>query len=303
MPNRFCAICGSELDEESPHFGMCLKCYLEEHPLFELPSSFSVNICIDCRRYSKKELWNEPKEDDFFSILLEILQKLFIQPLLKNVKINFSLSLMENSILYSSRDLVKSVEVQVTGRLKKDPNIFHQQHVKLNLNQMLCKTCSNLRAGTYFISILQLRIKDETQFDLIDKVLKEIHEFTENLFEKDHRQYISKIEDQKYGVDLYLSTNEIMNQLVKFLKGNYHFLVKRTKKLVGRDKQKGKNLYRLKSLVKFLPVGNNDVILIDNQDFIVESIKKDKIILKSKDNIRLIKDYSFFFNENIIKKD
>ena len=67
MPNRFCAICGSELDEESPHFGMCLKCYLEEHPLFELPKSFSVNICIDCGRYSKKEVWIEPNEDDFLS--------------------------------------------------------------------------------------------------------------------------------------------------------------------------------------------------------------------------------------------
>jgi len=80
-------------------------------------------------------------------------------------------------------------------------------------------------------------------------------------------------------------------------------LLKRSKKLVGRDNQKGKNLYRLKTLIKFLPVANNDIILIDNQDFIVENIRKNKIILKSKNNSKLTKDYSYFFNENIIKKE
>jgi len=40
MPNRFCAICGINLGKEDPHFGMCLECYLKEHPLFELPDHF-----------------------------------------------------------------------------------------------------------------------------------------------------------------------------------------------------------------------------------------------------------------------
>jgi len=167
---------------------------------------------------------------------------------------------------------------------------------------MLCRNCSNLRGGTYFISIIQLRVKDESQLELVEKILIEINKYAKNIFDKDHRQYISKIEDQKYGVDLYLSTNELMNHIIKFLKAKHHFLLKRSKKLVGRDNQKGKNLYRLKTLIKFLPVAHNDIILIDNQDFIVENITKNKIILKSNNNIKLIKDYSYFFNENIIIK-
>ena len=89
----------------------------------------------------------------------------------------------------------------------------------------------------------------------------------EKLHLKDNRQYITKLEDQKNGVDLYLSTNELMNQIIKFLSSNYHFLLKRTKKLVGRDSQKGRNLYRLKSLVKFLPINKNDIILFENKNF------------------------------------
>ena len=57
MVNRFCAICGKNLDENAPHFGMCLNCYLKEHPLFELPNRFSFKTCIDCGSYSIKEEW------------------------------------------------------------------------------------------------------------------------------------------------------------------------------------------------------------------------------------------------------
>jgi len=302
MPNRFCAICGKSLNEDSPHFGMCLQCYLEENPLFEIPKTFSVNVCIDCGSYSKRDIWIEPTKDDFFSILHEIIQKFLLKSLLKNEQIEILFSTNEDTIVYSSTGLIKSVEILVMGRFKGSTNINHQQEVKLNLNNMLCKNCSNLRGGTYFISIVQLRVKNESQLELIEKVFIEINKYVNNVFDKDPRQYISIIEDQKYGIDLYLSTNELMNRIIKLLKVKYHFLLKRSKKLVGRDNQKGKNLYRLKTLIKFLPVANNDIILIDNQDFIVENITKNKIILKSKNNSKLIKDYSYFFNENIIKK-
>ncbi len=301
MPNRFCAICGKKLDVRSPHFGMCLKCYLNDNPLFEIPKRFSLNICIDCGNYSKKDIWIETSKNELFSIIDEAIKKYMLKPILKKSDIEFSLSFDENSFIYSSKDLLKSLEVMVVGSLREDFNVKHQQIVKLNLNYTLCKNCINLRGGTYYISIIQLRVKDESQFDLIKNVLDEINNYVDRLFVKDHKQYISKIEDQKYGIDLYLSTNELMNYIIKFLKGKYHFLLKRTKKLAGRDSQKGRNLYRLKALIKFLPVSKNEEFLIDNQNYIVENITKNKIILRSKNNTKLIKDYSYFFNEKIIK--
>jgi NMD protein affecting ribosome stability and mRNA decay len=302
MPNRFCAICGKKIDGDSPHVGMCLNCYLKEHPLFDLPNKFTIYVCIDCGNYTKKDVWFEPSEDDLFSILSEAVQKFLLKPFIKNSQIEFSLSFDEKSLEYSSKDLLKSIEVLIKGTLKGNPKINHHMAVQLILNNTLCKNCSNIRGGTYFVSILQLRVKDEKQYEFILKILEEINNFAENLFKKDQRQYISKIEDQKYGVDLYLSTNEIMNHIVKFLRSHYHFLLKRTKKLVGRDNQKGKNLYRLKTSIKFLPVSLNDTVLIDEEYYIVESITKSKIILRSKINTKLIKDYSYFFNEKVYHK-
>jgi nonsense-mediated mRNA decay protein 3 len=302
MPNRFCAICGNKLDKNSPHFGMCINCYLKEHPLFELPDSISVNVCLDCGSYAKKDIWIEPSSDDMISILQEIIQKYLVKQLGRNTPIETLISFDESSIRYSSRDLIKSVEALIKGNLESESSFIHQQVVKLNVNHMLCRNCSNIRAGTYFIAILQLRVKNETQIDTIQNILNRINSFTQNLFEKDHRQYISKIEDQKNGVDLYLSTNELMNHLVKFLKSNYHFLLKRTKKLVGRDRQKGKNVYRLKTLIKFLPISIHDVVEIDGQEYTITGITKNKVVLKNKYNNKLIKNYSYFFSDNINRK-
>lgn len=303
MPNRFCAICGISINEDSPHFGMCLKCYLEENPLFELPESFSVNICIDCGSYSKKDVWYEPNYDDLESIIEEIIQKFILKTQIKTDQIEFSIEINNEGIVYSSKDLIKSIEVLVNGRLKDSKEICHQQTIKLNFNHILCRNCSNLRGGTYFVSILQLRVKDETQFELIEQILFEIEKYVKTLYDKDHRHFISKIEDQRYGVDLYLSTNEVMNHIIKFLKSNHHFLLKRSKKLVGRDNQRGKNLYRLKALIKLLPITYNDIIVIENEEYTIENITGNKIILKGENNKKLIKDYSYFFNENIITKN
>ena len=300
MPQRFCAICGKEIDKTAPHFGMCLKCYLNEHPLFELPKEFSFKICPDCGSYSTKEEWFKSENNDLFHIIENATYNILLKPYIREDKIDFSLTFNENSFIFSSKDLLKSIILTIEGRVKEDINLKRRQNVNLNLNYELCKNCVNLRGGTYYLSIIQLRVKDENYFETINEVLDNIQKYVEKLFEKDQRQYISKIEDLKFGVDLYLSTNELMNNIIKFLKSNYYFVLKRSKKLVGRDSQKGKNLYRLKSLIKFLPVEKNDVILVEDSKFIVESLSKNKVILRSEQGMKLIKNYTYFFNEKLI---
>jgi NMD protein affecting ribosome stability and mRNA decay len=247
-------------------------------------------------------VWIEPTSEDMVSILHEIIQKFILKSQLRNEQLEITFEINNDTIEYSSTNLIKSIEVLVSGRLKGSKNISHQQAIKLNLNNMLCKNCSNLRGGTYFISILQLRVKDENQWKFIEEIFYEIDNYVKALFGKDPRHYISRIEDQRYGIDLYLSTNELMNYIIKFLRVKHHFLLKRSKKLVGRDNQKGKNLDRSKASIKFLPVANNDIIIIDAQEYVVENITRNKIILKDRNNNKLEKKYSYIFNENFVKK-
>ena len=297
MPQRFCAICGKILDEKSPHFGMCKTCYFKENPLFELSTNVKLKICLDCYRYSKKEEWIKPTEEDFLLIIKEAAYNILLKALEKDKDINFSIDVAKSSLEFSSKDLITSLELIITGKSNEEPAICNEQIVKVNIIYDLCDNCTNLRSGNYFTSILQIRVKNSNYFDMVKKCLDQINDVVDKEFIKDDRQYISKIVDQKYGLDIYLSTNELMNHIISYLKTRYHFLLKRSKKLVGRDIQRGKGIYRLKTLIKFLPINKNDIIEIDNQTFIVEQILKNKVILKNENNEKLVKKFNYFFND------
>ena len=293
MPHRFCAICGTVIDEFAPHFGMCLNCYLTENPLFELPNNYSFRLCIDCQNYAKKEDWIESESEDLFKIIEAALNRFLLKNYVKQGVIIFSFSF--DSLVYSSRDLLTSMDVTILGKLRDDQKISHQHTLKLNINYDLCKNCTNLRAGMYFLSIIQLRVTDKSQFGDIKEALNHISFFVENLFAKDKAQYISKIEEQNLGVDLYLSTNELMNRIILHLRANFTFILNRTKKLVGRDSQKGRGLYRLKALIKFLPFKKNDVVIINNVTYLVENITKNRVTLRDENSSKHVKNFSFFF--------
>ena len=300
MPNRFCAICGKPINDSAPHFGMCLECYLKENPLFELPETLSIKTCIDCGSFSRKEEWIETEEDDIISTIMEAIRKLVLRSYQKKDNLRFDLFPVEESYSFSARDLLTSLDVKITGFLTQNPQIQHEQLIRVNINYELCKNCTNLRGGTFFLATIQLRVKDESEPDIIGEVLEVIQNYVEKLFETDNKQYISSIQEQKNGVDLLLSTNELMNHIISLLKTNYHFLIKRTKKLVGRYTQRGKNLYRLKTLIKFLPVKKNDIVHIRNESYIVETITKNRVILRKKDGSKIAKKYDDFFNEHVI---
>ncbi|MFX1238543.1 MAG: NMD3-related protein [Promethearchaeota archaeon] len=303
MVHRFCAICGKSLGDSSPHFGMCLECFIEETNLFEIPKKFSFRTCLDCGKYSVKEEWFDPTEKDIHVIVQEAVHRFLLRNIAKNTPLQFSTTFNEESFEFSSKDLLKALVLIVQGRLKGNEKIESQQQLIVNINYEFCKNCTNLRGGTYFLSIIQLRVRNEKQFDKLKEIIDFIYQQVEKLFRKDNKQYITKSVDEKNGVDLYLSTNELMNQIIKILRNNYHFILKRTKKLVGRDSQKGKNIYRQKALIKILPVQRNDHIHIDGREYSIESISKNKVILRSKNGEKILKEFSFFFNKNINLSD
>lgn len=295
MPNRFCAICGKTLDKNAPQYNMCLSCYVKENPLFELPSSFTFKKCVECNAFTEKEKWITPSDYDLLTITTEALKRYLLKQYVKRDEIEFKYSILENNMRFSSRNLVKAFDMLVKGNLKTDRNISHEITLRIIIQNDICKNCSNLVAGGHYLSIMQLRVKDESQFEILEEALIEIHKYVEKVNQGDSKQYISKIEDQKYGIDLYLSTNELMNHLISFLKNQYHFLLTRSKKLVGRNIQRGRNIYRLKSSIKFIPFKKNELLIIEGEEYFVEAFSKNRVILKNKEGSKLTKSYEYFF--------
>ncbi|MHA1724154.1 MAG: NMD3-related protein [Promethearchaeota archaeon] len=305
MPRRrFCSICGADLDETSPHFSTCLECYLKEHPLFTVPGNLNLKVCMDCGSYSRREEWKTTSENDFISIIKEAILEYLLIPLVKKQDLEFDIILDENSIRYNSKKRIDTLEFEILGSLKTNKRMSHVERLKVKIHHDLCENCTKLRSGMYYKSILQLRVDDPSYFPFLNTVINQVQHFVEKQFEQDHGQYIVKMEDKERGVNLYLSSNELMNHIISFLKNQYHFLLKRSKKLVGRDIQKGKNLYRLTSLLKFLPIQKGDMIIIDRTDeYVVTNISKKIIVLKNKTGKKLVKNFEDFFKlkYNIIR--
>ena len=297
MPNRFCAICGKSITQNAPHIGMCMECYLKENPLFKLPEKFSFKICYECYSIAKKEDWILLDDLEFLEIIEYGIFNFLLNQIDKKNLMGFSVDFLKDSFEYSSKNYLKTLKVRIMGKLIEDPRICHEEELKVILHQELCKNCSNLLSGMHYLSIIQLRVKEEEQLDLVEKVLRDLDHYVLSSFEKDPRQYISKILEQKYGVDLYLSTNELMNHIISYLRGKYKFLVKRSKKLVGRDIQRGKNIYRLKTLIKFLPIKKGDVLIIKSSKYRVEAISNKRVVLRAEDGSKLIKNYSYFLDD------
>ena len=301
MPKRFCAICGKDIDETAPHFGMCLNCYLKENPLFVLPDQFILKLCNYCGKFAKKDTWIQSGSYETIEIIKEAIEVLLLNQLKNTQNIQFKIIPTKESFTYSSNNLLISLDLNILGELIEDYHIYSEQKLFVKVHYELCKNCSNLRGGTFFTSILQLRV-DEDRLKFLESVINELTNLVEKLFERDEKQYISNIIKQKNGFDLYLSTNELLNHIISYMKTNYHFGLKRTKKLVGRDHQRGKNIYRLKAVIRFLPFNKGDYININNEVFYVEQITKKSVILRDEFERRVINDYDYFFNEKILVK-
>jgi NMD protein affecting ribosome stability and mRNA decay len=243
----------------------------------------------------------KPSDQDLLSIIKEAIDKYILDHINKKEKLEFIININEDTIIYTSENMIKEAEINIKGSVKEKSKLFHQDTMKILINYELCNNCQSLRGGGTFVSIIQLRVKNETYLSIIDKALDQIYTLTNKRFNNDQRQYIAKIIDQKYGLDLYISTKNLTNWILRHIEAHYHFIRKESRKLVGRNTQEGKNIYRKKFLIKFLPVKTGEVIKIGINTFNVENILKKKVILKSERNEKIIKPYNWFF-QNDFKK-
>jgi nonsense-mediated mRNA decay protein 3 len=91
-----------------------------------------------------------------------------------------------------------------------------------------------MKNSGYRQAILQLR----TRFN--EKILKEIERIVKNE-KKDFYSFISRIEEKKEGIDVFLGSKNVAYKILKFLEKNYKIEYKISKKLVGM--KKGKRVY------------------------------------------------------------
>ncbi|MEM0135403.1 MAG: NMD3-related protein, partial [Thermoplasmatales archaeon] len=139
----------------------------------------------------------------------------------------------------------------------------------------------------------------------LDSVLEYLIGMIENAPSKD--VFLTKLDRIKEGFDLFLSNKQYTRSIARRVIDRYGGTYKETSHLVGM--KKGTELYRITVSIRIPNFQKSDVLEINNDMFLVISIKSEIVTLmkfngRSKQKIKLneLNDYKIYRNEDDIKE-
>ncbi len=143
----------------------------------------------------------------------------------------------------------------------------------------------------YFEGILQLRNPSQEVIDFIKNKLKKHAE----------KFNISRIVEQKLGLDLYVTNKRYMQRLANDLQKNFGGILKKSPHLYSRDRQTSKNIYRVNVCLRFYDFKKDDVIKINKRYIKITNIGKKisglnlennkRVSFELKDDFEILKRY------------
>jgi len=204
MLKKVCPICGKNVEIFLE--GICIDCFrndfLKKH---KVPEKIEIYQCKYCGKYS--------------------ITKKYLFENLENALEHY----VNHAIKFE--DFVVKFENEI--KVYKDNLLIFSFPINLKIKPFTCKFCSLKNIG-YRQAIIQLR----TKFNNI--ILKEIEKIVESE-KKDFYAFISRIEEKKDGIDVFIGSKNVAYKILRFLEGKYSINYKISRKLVGI--KKGKKVY------------------------------------------------------------
>lgn len=190
-------------------------------------------ICDACKNYLYKNHWKKAFSDEVNRNIKKIINKTFREKIIINPganieKIDIKANLPKDVKATSGSIVNIELLIKIFGN-KKGIKINEDYVMPLKVRFSTCNNCKK-KGPQYFEAKLQIRPAKE-------KIL----EFVKNYCrEKDI--FISKIEEEKYGYDIYLNDQKEARNLGNILKREFGGELKISKKIFG--KRDGRDIYR-----------------------------------------------------------
>ena len=230
----FCTQCG-KIDEKLYH-GLCSTCFIEKTSLIRIPDHLELKICTHCGSVHKKTKWLDSNLS---------LENQMVEIIVEHVEFDESVSQEEISLeLINERGSTFNYLVTVRGKVLGE-DIIQEFPSNVKVNRSVCPECSKYASG-YYEAVIQLRADErnpspdeiETADNILQNRLKRLS--------KDNRMaYISQRALIKEGADYYVGSYKTARKLTNALKNVLGGVVKESPRLMGHDKNTGKDLYRI----------------------------------------------------------
>ena len=280
---RFCAKCGKEIQNtENINEGfLCDNCYGKEITPYILLDHIQLRSCVFCNafsiRYDDRETkWvYKPEDENDLDFITRILFENIYFKLEKKQNLTYNLFLPSDVKSSQTEDI--EVQIEVSG---DNSQHFLDGTMLIKLRKIHCPHCAKKQGGR-FDAIVQIRIQHEQNEGRLAEVMKAVQEIEKTANFENLHNFISILEKTTNGYDLKVSTNSMARTLESKLRARFPFEVKRSKRLMGIDLEKGSRLYRHSILLRLVPVERGDRIILDGLEFLIKNITKKKIILQN----------------------
>jgi len=298
-----CFVCGKE---DKLTDGKCKECYLKESFQFSIPGRIKVPYCKSCNSYYTNRWKNL---DNKLSFIDEVLKNNISSSREIKFVSEFSKDNKDIQAIVDFLDEGNIYKVKITIRPFYDDSLFDMEaSSEILLSGEQCQRCSRFYGG-YYEAILQIR-NDEKKIELerANDIMKIVDKFTDKLILKDRMAFISRIEELKEGIDIYMGSlsaaRKIGNCLIKKFNGS----MGESHKLMGIDRDSGKKIYRttvtvrLKNRAQRYAYYKNHLYLLDiaGDNFKLTSLEGGNILsIKAKEFERELKKE----NMKVIEKD
>ncbi|MDY6761648.1 MAG: 60S ribosomal export protein NMD3 [Candidatus Nanohaloarchaea archaeon] len=213
-----CPTCGEETDGYGPH-NLCRDCFLEDEQLIEVPDELTVERCSHCRRIRRGMDWLEIDSDQ--EIISHVLEDEIDTDAVTAV------SFTEEGDTYH---LKLMVEQEVDGE-----RLQQEIETQLVVETVQCPPCSKFEGG-YYEYVIQLRGKH------LEDALEAMIDRAADVTDENREDFVADVEEADGGYDLYVSSRDMAEALLKVVRERYDMEEKRSKELVGTED--GENVYR-----------------------------------------------------------
>ena len=230
----FCPQCGKT--DEKLFSGLCRSCFIEKISLIHVPEQMEVTICTQCGSTQKKGKWTDSDLSMEDQVVETIAEQIEVDGSVKDVDISIGIL----NIRGSTFQCLVEVKGEVLGEI-----VSQDSPVEIRVNKNVCSECSKYASG-YYEAVIQIRaderLPSSEEIKFADEIIKTR---IKQLSDKNRLAYISQRIEIKEGVDYYVGSYKAARKLTDALKNELGGILKESPRLMGRDKSRGKDLYRI----------------------------------------------------------
>jgi len=238
----FCVECGAEGPTVE---GLCAACFTRKHRVVEPPAHLDVEQCQTCGAFHLGGTWTRTDLDLAIAHALRE-QTRALPPFRRAAFTHLARKEDERNYLLT---------VKASG-VHEGLTVVQDFHVRLRLKPSICDTCQK-KTGRYYEGILQVRGDGR---DLTPREIRAVRTLVLSRIDRGREagDFSSRVEEIDGGLDFYVSSNALGARLAREVAEAFGGTVSASPKLYGR--RKGREVYRVTSLVRLPPFQVGDVV-------------------------------------------